>query len=95
MSGSLDPLLDTVADELNVKTVEVAGSAEAFGRWRAKPDFKVLGPRLGRRVQAVAVALGGDDGSLAGRLADGETVPVTCSSPATCEQAWVWPPRAA
>ncbi len=40
-------LLDIVAEELNVKRVDLAGSAEAFGRWRAKPDFKVLGPRLG------------------------------------------------
>ncbi|HWL91016.1 MAG TPA: class I tRNA ligase family protein, partial [Actinomycetota bacterium] len=73
---SFDALLETVAEELNVKRVEVAGSAEVFGRWRAKPDFKVLGPRLGPRVQAVAAALAADDGTLAGRLADGEQVEV-------------------
>ena len=67
-----EQLLDVVAEELNVKHVEVAGSAEAFGRWRAKPDFTVLGPRLGSAVQAVAAALGADDGTLAERLADGE-----------------------
>jgi isoleucyl-tRNA synthetase len=61
---------------LNVKRVEVAGSAEVFGRWRARPDFKVLGPRLGPRVQAVARALAADDGTLAGRFADGEEVEV-------------------
>jgi isoleucyl-tRNA synthetase len=69
-------LLDTVAEELNVKRVEVAGSAEVFGRWRAKPDFKVLGPRLGTRVQALAAVLAGDDGTLAGRLAGGGSVEV-------------------
>jgi isoleucyl-tRNA synthetase len=74
--GSFDPLLETVAEELNVKRVDVAGSAEVFGRWRAKPDFKVLGPRLGPRVQALAAALAADDGTLAGRLADGEQVEV-------------------
>ena len=59
-----------------MKRVEVAGSAEVFGRWQARPDFKVLGPRLGPRVQAVAAALAADDGTLAGRLADGEQVEV-------------------
>jgi isoleucyl-tRNA synthetase len=74
--GSFDSLRDTVADELNVKRVEIAGSAEVFGRWRAKPDFKVLGPRLGARVQAVAAALAADDGTLAERLVEGDPVEV-------------------
>ena len=47
-------------------------SADAFGTWRAKPDFKVLGPRLGPRVKALAAALAADDGTLAERLAAGE-----------------------
>ena len=34
-------------------------------RWRAKPDFKALGPRLGPRVKEVAAALADDDGTLA------------------------------
>ena len=74
--GSFDRLRDTVAEELNVKRVEVAGSAEVFGRWQARPDFKVLGPRLGPRVRSVAAALAADDGTLAGRLAEGEHVEV-------------------
>jgi isoleucyl-tRNA synthetase len=75
--GELDSLLDIVAEELNVKRVAFAGSADAFGRWRARPDFKVLGPRLGRRVQAVADALADDEsGTLARALAEGETVEV-------------------
>jgi isoleucyl-tRNA synthetase len=74
--ASFDPLRDMVAEELNVKRVDLAGSAEAFGRWRAKPDFRVLGPRLGPRVQAVAAALAADDGTLADRLVEGEAVEV-------------------
>jgi len=65
-----------VADELNVKEVLFAESAEEFGRWHAKPNFKVLGPRLGPRVKDLSRALGGDDGSLAGALARGETAVV-------------------
>ena len=30
-----------VAEELNVKQVIFAESTEAFGRWHAKPNFKV------------------------------------------------------
>jgi isoleucyl-tRNA synthetase len=75
--GSFDSLRDTVAEELNVKVVEIADSAEIFGRWRAKPDFKVLGPRLGPRVQVVAAALAADDGTLAARLVDGGSVEIS------------------
>jgi isoleucyl-tRNA synthetase len=74
--GSFDSLRDTVAEELNVKKVDIAGSAGVFGRWRAKPDFKVLGPRLGPEVKAVAAALAEDDGTLAGRLVEGDSVKV-------------------
>jgi isoleucyl-tRNA synthetase len=73
--GRLDPLVETIADELNVKTVRFADTAGAFGRWRAKADFPTLGPRLGRRVQDVARVLADDAGSeLAARLASGEAV---------------------
>jgi isoleucyl-tRNA synthetase len=75
--GSLEeltPLLPLVADELNVKHVTVAGSAEELAGWRAKPSFRVLGPRLGRRVQEVAAKLAEDDGSVASQLAAGSAV---------------------
>ncbi len=71
---ALRPLLDLVAEELNVKQVLFAESVEQLGRWRARPNFKVLGPRLGPRVKDVADALSRDDGSLAAALARGEPV---------------------
>ncbi len=71
---ALEPLLDLVAEELNVKRVVFAGSALAVGRWRAKPNYRVLGPRLGPAVKEVARALAEDDGTLAAALARGETV---------------------
>jgi isoleucyl-tRNA synthetase len=74
--GGLDELLDVVADELNVKTVRFAESTEAFGRWRAKARFNVLGPRLGPRVKALAATLTDDDGAVAGALARGEEVEI-------------------
>ena len=72
----LQPLLDLVAEELNVKEVAFAESAEELSGWRAKPNFRELGPRLGARVGDVARALEQDDGALASRLARGEPVEV-------------------
>ncbi len=72
----VEALLPIVADELNVHDVRLATSADAFGTWRAKPDFRALGPRLGPRVQTVARALADDDGSIAERLAGGEAVTI-------------------
>jgi isoleucyl-tRNA synthetase len=75
-AGDLSALVDVIAEELNVKEVDLTGSAEVAGRWRAKPNFRALGPRLGPAVKDVTAVLQGDDGSLAAQLADGETVRV-------------------
>ncbi|HEX9236108.1 MAG TPA: class I tRNA ligase family protein, partial [Actinomycetota bacterium] len=72
--GPLLPLLPLIADELNVKEVVFTESAEELSGWRAKPDFRRLGPRLGSEVKEVAAALARDDGSLAAALAGGEPV---------------------
>jgi isoleucyl-tRNA synthetase len=69
-------VLDVVREELNVKAIGFAGSVDELGRWHAKPNFKVLGPRLGPDVKLVAAALGEDDGALASALAHGEEVRV-------------------
>ena len=75
--SELEPLLDLVGQELNVKRVEFAEKAEQLGRWRAKPSFRVLGPRLGGDVKSVAAALARDDGTVAAQLARGEPVSLT------------------
>ena len=76
-AAGLDPLLTIVADELNVRSARLAAGADSFGTWTVKPNFKILGPRLGARVGALGAALAGDDGSLAARLAAGERVDLT------------------
>ena len=70
----LTPVLPLIADELNVKRVVFAESDSSFGRWRAKPNYKVLGPKLGARVKDVAAALADDDGTVASTLAGGGDV---------------------
>ena len=72
----LEPLLDLVAEELNVHRVVFAESAGSFGRWHAKPNFKALGPTLGPRVKEVAAALAADDGTLAASSPTGASVVV-------------------
>ncbi|HEX9716765.1 MAG TPA: isoleucine--tRNA ligase [Actinomycetota bacterium] len=78
--AALQPLLPLVAQELNVRAVLFAESTEQFGRWRAKPNFKVLGPRLGPRVKEVAAALAQNDGSAPAALARGEAVALSTPS---------------
>ncbi len=73
---ALEPLLDVVAQELNVGSVVFAESVDAFGRWRAKPDFKVLGPVLGPRVKELAAALAAEPGDVAATLARGGSATV-------------------
>jgi len=70
--AALEPLLDVVAEELNVKRVAFAESLRDVGRWRAKPNYRVLGRRVGAAVKEVAAALEADDGGLAAAFARGE-----------------------
>jgi isoleucyl-tRNA synthetase len=72
----LEPFLGLVSEELNVREVSFAESAQALAGWRAKPNFRSLGPRLGPLVQEVARALESEDGSLAFALARGNRVTV-------------------
>ncbi|MGH2691919.1 MAG: isoleucine--tRNA ligase [Actinomycetota bacterium] len=76
---ALDPLVELVAEELNVKEVAFTESTARLSTWSAKPNFRALGPRLGPRVKEVAAALQKDDGTLAGALAHGESVSVETS----------------
>jgi isoleucyl-tRNA synthetase len=46
-----------IKDELNVKTVELVESAEALTVPRAEPVFKSLGPKFGKKANAVAEAI--------------------------------------
>jgi isoleucyl-tRNA synthetase len=78
--AEFEPLLPVVADELNVQRVVFAGSADELGRWCAKPNYRVLGPRLGPHVKDVAAALAADEGSLAAALAGGDAIEVPTPS---------------
>ena len=60
-SGEVDDLRgleDVMAEELNVRSIEVASGLEDLVSYTVKPNFKALGPRFGARVKDVAAALG-------------------------------------
>ncbi|WP_006244730.1 isoleucine--tRNA ligase [Mycolicibacterium tusciae] len=53
----LEPYRDLIADELNVKTVELTDDIGAYGRFELTVNAKVAGPRLGKDVQAAIKAV--------------------------------------
>jgi isoleucyl-tRNA synthetase len=57
MAARLGDLLPLVQDELNVKTIRFAEDADRYVSYTLKPNFKLIGPRLGPLVQKVKGAL--------------------------------------
>ncbi len=53
---SMAPFADLLADEINVKQVEFSSEVDRFGVFRMVPNARLLGPRIGRNVQAVIQA---------------------------------------
>jgi len=93
----LDDVHDVIARELNVKSVEPAGSADAgLVNVVLKPNFRALGPAFGDRTGAVAAAIRRADGDTAlaapdptGRVGldvDGERVEVTAEQVQVIEE---------
>ena len=57
----LAPLVDILRDEINVKQIELTDAIEGHATLVLRPDGTVLGPKLGKDVQAVfAAARSGD-----------------------------------
>jgi isoleucyl-tRNA synthetase len=50
---------EVVADELNVKAIDLAERAGGLVTYRLKPNFRALGPDFGGRTPAVAAAIAG------------------------------------
>jgi isoleucyl-tRNA synthetase len=69
-----DALLDLVRREVNVKRVEVVHSDADLVRLRARPNFRSLGQRYGKRTPAVAQAAAALGTAELRRLEGGETV---------------------
>ncbi|HET9684746.1 MAG TPA: DUF5915 domain-containing protein, partial [Gemmatimonadaceae bacterium] len=55
--GSLAPLLPVLAAELNVKAIELASSGDALVMLEAKPNFRALGKKFGKKTPLAAEAV--------------------------------------
>jgi isoleucyl-tRNA synthetase len=67
--GSLASLLDTVADELNVKRVRFAGADEVLVNYRVTPNPALLGPKHGATFPKLRAALAALDPNEVARTA--------------------------
>jgi isoleucyl-tRNA synthetase len=56
-AGTLEGMTGLVASELNVKSVTVRADAEGFVQLSVKPNFAVLGARLGARIKELQAVL--------------------------------------
>ena len=75
--GSPTPPAGVVEDELNVDVVEVTADLGDVLAYELVPNFKLLGPRIGARVQQLRAAMGSVDGvAAAAALAAGRPVVV-------------------
>jgi isoleucyl-tRNA synthetase len=54
---------ELIADELNVQEVRFVHGAEEHVEYKVKPNFRVLGPKVGKKMPAVKKALEQADGS--------------------------------
>ncbi len=74
---SLARFADVIADELNVKSVELAGGEAELVQYRILPVNKTLGPRFGKAFPAVRQALSAADPyAVAATVAAGQPVAV-------------------
>jgi isoleucyl-tRNA synthetase len=55
----LNPLVNVILDELNVKEIEFTGDEARYIGLKGEPQFKVIGPKFGKLVQQVAEAIKG------------------------------------
>jgi isoleucyl-tRNA synthetase len=76
-ADSLAPLLPVLASELNVKRVEVATSADALVTLEAKPNFRALGKKFGKRTPLAADAVSQFTSEHLRRFEQGEELVVT------------------
>jgi isoleucyl-tRNA synthetase len=72
LADELRDHLDLVRDELNVREVHFVPDADDYVTYQVKPNFRALGPRVGRRMPALKAALADADASALLRELDSE-----------------------
>ena len=72
--GSLEKQMQLIADELNVKQIEFHSEEKNFVQWLAKPNFPVLGKKIGPLMPQAKAAIETLDGGQIQKLSQGKTV---------------------
>ena len=79
LRGMLEGTAAIIAEELNVKAVEISGDEEALVRRSCKANFKTLGKKLGRNMKEAAGKIAGFSGQEIGAILAGTPVRLTFS----------------
>jgi isoleucyl-tRNA synthetase len=72
MEPDLREHLELIRDELNVRDVHFVRSADDYVIYQVKPNFRALGPRVGKRMPVLNRALANADGAALLRALDTE-----------------------
>jgi isoleucyl-tRNA synthetase len=72
--AALEATSEVIKEEINVKELKLVEDASALATKEAKPNFKALGPKYGKKVNAVAEAIRGFGADEIARLERGEAV---------------------
>ena len=63
LDARVSPYADLIAEELNVQEVRFVHGTEEHVEYKVKPNFRRLGPRVGKKMPAVKKAMEAADGS--------------------------------
>jgi isoleucyl-tRNA synthetase len=63
LESALSDHLDLIRDELNVREVHFVPNADDYVTYNVAPNFRALGPRVGKRMPALKKALAETDGA--------------------------------
>ena len=57
VKDDLKDMLDLVKEEVNIRKITFVSEQDGFVQYELKPDFKILGPKYGKKVQAINILL--------------------------------------
>lgn len=66
-----EELRGVIADELNVKTVKYADDAEEYVSYEVKPQLKTLGPKYGKKLNAIRSLMATDAANMVAKTKNG------------------------
>jgi isoleucyl-tRNA synthetase len=76
--AAIERMAEVVREELNVTALRFVAAADELGTYTVKPNFRTLGPRLGKRMPQLAAAVAAlDPDEVARSLRAGQTVVIT------------------